>query len=126
MVDIDAIRRIARRRVYWSDRWEDVAQTACLLALKRQSTPWCHVVDAIRLEFGRDRNPRTAAILRAAPLEHPEWIAGRYATAAELGERWIDEENEDLFDEWRKLPAADRAQRVRESGIALGCSDVED
>lgn len=125
MVDVDAIRRIARRRVS-SDRWEDVAQTACLLALKRESLNRLHVLDAIRMEFGDWRRSPAEAMRHAGLMEHPEWIASNYATPAELWERWQDEENEDQAEEWRRLPAADRAQRVRESGIALGCSDVED
>lgn len=124
-VDVAAIRRIAYRRVRWSDRWEDVAQRACLMALTRPDAhPCLLVLDAIRLEFGRYRRSVAAAIGRTTGLEHPEWIAGTYATPAELAERWVDEANEDLCDEWRGLPAADRDRLVRESVRALNTSEV--
>ena len=122
MVDVDAIRRIARRRVS-SDRWEDVAQTACLLALKRDSLNRLHVLDAIRMEFGDWRRSPAEAMRHASPIEHPEWIASHYATPAELWERWQDEQSEDQAEEWQRMPAAERDKRVAESLRDLGTSE---
>lgn len=122
MVDVDAIRRLARRRVK-SDRWEDVAQTACLLALKRDSLNRLHVIDAIRMEFGDRRRSPAEATRHASPIEHPEWIASHYSTPDELWERWQDEQSEDQADEWQRLPAAERDQRIAESLRDLGTSE---
>lgn len=122
MVDMEAISRAAARRVRDPVLREDVVQTACLYALThREAAPWQYVVDALRREMGRAR-VMNRGMFFPTQLEHPEWIAGRYATPEELGERLFDETTEDELEEWRKLPAADRDQRVRESGMALGSS----
>lgn len=124
MVDLEAINRAAARRVRDPVLREDVVQTACLYALThRDAAPWQYVVDAIRREMGRKRVAHRGMFF-PAQLEHPEWIAGHYATDAELGERLFDETIEDQIEEWRKLPAADRDRLVRESSIALGTSEV--
>ena len=99
-------------------------QTACLYALtRRNAAPWQYVVDAIRREMGRNRTMHRGMYF-PAQLEHPEWIAGRYATPDELGERLFDETTEDQIDEWRKLPAAERDRRVSEANRALNSSEV--
>lgn len=125
MVDVEAIRRIAYRRVYWSDRWEDVAQRACLMALTRPDTvPALLVIDAIRSEFGRYRRSVAEAMGRMTLLERPEWIASHYFSEADLGERLFDETVEDELEAWAKMPAADRDRLVRESHRALNTSEV--
>lgn len=121
-LDIEAIRRIARRRVYWSDRWEDVAQTAVVIGLTRSGTyPVLLVIDAIRAEFGLT-NMKHRDLRNPGPLSHPEWVASHYLTPEQLTDRWLDEESEDQFDEWRRLPAAERYARVREAMEGLGTS----
>lgn len=126
MVDIDAIYRDARRYSPSVDATEDIAQTACLIALER---PWRTnrrwlMHDAIRLVLGRFAWSRSSRPINTTPIEHPEWIASHYASPLELWDRWQDELSEDQADEWRVLPAAERDKRVAESMRALGTSEV--
>ena len=121
MIDVDAIYRVARRRVWDPVVAEDVAQQACLYAIvNRRAYPWQHVVDAIRTVRGRAGQVRYDQ--PDVSLEHPEWVPSHYPTPGELRERWQDEESEDQAREWLRLPADERSRRISLADQGLGSS----
>lgn len=123
-VDFGEIRGIARRRVADPQRWEDVAQTACLYALThRPANSFQHVIDAIRHELGDRRTMTEGGWSIRHPLGYEiDRLASLYPTESELLERWHAEESEDQADEWRGMAAAERDARISESRRALGSS----
>lgn len=118
-VPVDAIYRIARRKVRDRVLAEDVAQTACLYALtQREARPWQYVVDAVRSIVGRPGELRYDRRV----VSYEDRTPRHYATDRELAERWQDEESEDQAEEWLALGAAERDRRIRSSAQALGSS----
>lgn len=118
-VPIDAIYRIARRKI--RDPWlaEDVAQTACLYALtQRPARPWQYVVDAVRSIVGRPGELRYARRL----VSYEDRTPRHYPTASELRDRWLAEESEEQAAEWLAASASERDRRIAESDRALGTS----
>lgn len=119
-VDVKNIFQIVTRRVFNQTDREDIAQDACVIMLLRQTNPWCAVIDAARSFYG-SRHPNSMRGRVYAVGDMGE-LASVYPTTAQLWDRWLDEETEDQFDEWRRLPAAERYSRRVESLTALGCS----
>lgn len=111
------IRAICRRRVPNETERNDVAQIAWVYYWNTGREPKQVVADAIRTHFGTDA--RTHSKRNTSTLDNPHHIASIYPTDEELRERAIDEHNQDLWREWRKLPAAERARRVSDSHASL-------
>lgn len=119
-LDLKMLKGIVYRKVHGETEREDVFQQAWLLAQTRTGhiNYGYLVIDAMRAVLGDPRKQRMTTV----GLENPLWLASLYPTEPQLVDRWLDEETEDQYAEWKALPAADRTNRINESMRALGSS----
>jgi hypothetical protein len=113
--DYRAIKRVVRLRAPYLIEWEDVVHIACVYRLQTGRTPRNVALDAIRQFVTSESRHRFY-------IDQPDTIASVYDSDQNLIERWLDEETEDQFSEWRSIAASERDSRISESFSALGTS----